>query len=328
MDSPRERAQRSIERLIDEAMKALVTGGAGFIGGHIARDLCRKGADVTIIDNLRTGSMKNVPETANFFRLDLGRDPLEEAFGDGFDIVYHFAGQSSVEISYSDPLYDLDTNCRSTLQLLDLCKRNGTDRFIFASTMSVYGGRGAMPKDETAPRDGENFYAISKKASEDYLWIYDRFGVKSTALRLFNIYGPGQNLENLRQGMLSIYLAQAINTGRVVVKGSLERTRDFVYIDDVVGATMAVARNESCWGKAINICSGKEVSVRETIELISKSLKQELSIEIAAGTPGDIDRMVGRPDLLKELTGYECQVSLEQGLDSMVNSLKGGDYYA
>lgn len=309
-------------------MKALVTGGAGFIGGHIARDLCRRGANVTIVDNLKTGNMKNVPDAAKFFNLDLGRDRLEEVFRKGFDIVYHFAGQSSVEISYSDPLYDLDTNCRSTLQLLDLCKRSGTNRFIFASTMSVYGGRGKMPKDETAPRDGENFYAISKKASEDYLWIYEKFGVKSTALRLFNIYGPGQNLENLRQGMLSIYLAQAINTGKIVVKGSLERTRDFVYIDDVLGATRAVATSESCWGRAINICSGKEVSVRETISLIAKSLEKEVVIETAEGTPGDIDRMVGCPTLLKELTGYECRVSLEDGIDSMVESLKGARYYA
>jgi len=308
-------------------MKALVTGGAGFIGGHIARDLCRSGADVTVIDNLKTGNIKNVPATAKFFKLDLGRDRIEEAFGEGFDIVYHFAGQSSVEISYSDPLYDLDTNCRSTLQLLDLCKKSGTSRFIFASTMSVYGGRGAMPKDETAPRDGKNFYAISKKASEDYLWIYDKFGVNSTALRLFNIYGPGQNLENLRQGMLSIYLAQAINTGKIVVKGSLARTRDFVYIDDVLRATRAIATNKSCWGRAINICSGKEVTVRETIDLIAKSLGKELSIEIAEGTPGDIDRMVGCPNLLEELTGYKCDVNLSDGIDSMVSLLKGDKYY-
>ena len=309
-------------------MKALVTGGAGFIGGHIARDLCRSGADVTIIDNLRTGNMKNVPAAAKFFKAELGRDKIEEAFGDGFDIVYHFAGQSSVEISYSDPLYDLDTNCRSTLQLLDLCKESGTNRFIFASTMSVYGGRGKMPKDEGSPRDGENFYAISKKASEDYMRIYSRFGIKSTALRLFNIYGPGQNLENLRQGMLSIYLAQAIDTGKIVVKGGLERTRDFVYIDDVVRATKAVATSETCWGKAINICSGKEVSVKGAIDLISKSLKREISIEIATGTPGDIDRMVGCPALLKELTGYECQVSLDEGIDSMVRALREDSYYA
>ena len=309
-------------------MKALVTGGAGFIGGHIARDLCRRGADVTIIDNLKTGNMKNIPGEAKFFKADIGRDQLEEAFGDGFDIVYHFAGQSSVETSYSDPLYDLDTNCRSTLKLLDLCKRSGTNRFVFASTMSVYGGTGEMPKDETAPRDGENFYDISKKASEDYLWVYARFGIKSTAMRLFNIYGPGQNLENLRQGMLSIYLAQAINTGKIVVKGSLGRTRDFVYIDDVVEAARAVVKSESCWGRAINICSGKEVSVRETIDLISKSLEQEVRIEMAEGTPGDIDRMVGCPTLLKALTGYECRVSLEDGINSMVSALRGGSYYA
>ena len=317
-----------MSKVIGKGMKALVTGGAGFIGGHIARDLCRSGAEVTIIDNLRTGDMKNIPDAAKFFKIELGRDRLEEAFGEGFDVVYHFAGQSSVEISYSDPLYDLDTNCRSTLQLLDLCKRSGTNRFIFASTMSVYGGRGEMPKDETEPRDGENFYAISKKASEDYLWIYERFGVKSTAMRLFNIYGPGQNLENLRQGMLSIYLAQAINAGKIVVKGSLERTRDFVYIDDVLGATRAVATSESCWGRAINICSGKEVSVRKTIDLIAKTLGKEIAIEIAEGTPGDIDRMVGCPNLLKELTGYECRVSLEDGINLMVNSLKGESYYA
>lgn len=272
--------------------------------------------------------MKNVPASSRFLRLDLGRDSLEEAFKEGYDVVYHFAGQSSVEISYSDPLYDLDTNCRSTLQLLDLCRRSGTNRFIFASTMSVYGGEGEMPKDESAPRNGKNFYAISKKASEDYLWIYERFGIKSTALRLFNIYGPGQNLENLRQGMLSIYLAQAMRTGKILVKGSLERTRDFVYIDDVIGATRAVTASESCWGRALNVCSGKEFSVKDIIDLISKALMKDVSIEIAAGTPGDIDRMVGCPELLKELTGYECRVGLQDGIESMISSVKGDNYYA
>ena len=215
--------------------RALVTGGGGFIGGHIARDLTLRNYEVVVVDNLKTGNEKNIPKDAIFINADIGKDTYEDIFFKPFDLIYHFAGQSSVETSYSDPIYDIETNVKSTLILLKYVEKYCPKaHFIYASSMSVYGGDEPMPKKETMALDGEKFYAIGKKASEEYMKIYAKKGLKTTAIRLFNIYGPGQNLANLSQGMVSIYVAQAIKNSKILIKGSLKRTRDFVYIYDVI----------------------------------------------------------------------------------------------
>ena len=135
-------------------------------------------------------------------------------------MIYHFAGQSSVEISYSDPIYDIETNVKSTLILLKHVEKYCPKaHFIYASSMSVYGGEEPMPKKEDMLLNGNNFYAIGKKASEEYLNIYSKKGLRTTSIRLFNIYGPGQNLDNLSQGMISIYVAQALKGNKCSYKG-------------------------------------------------------------------------------------------------------------
>ena len=310
-------------------MRALVTGGAGFIGGHIARDLLKRGYEVFVVDNLRTGDIRNLKGIKNFFNLDVGKDDLSKVFKNDYDVIYHFAGQSSVEISYSDPIYDLDTNTRSTLKILKhVSESNYKCHIIFASSMSVYGGEGAMPKNENSPLSGKNFYAIGKRASEAYLKSYSSSNLNVTSLRLFNIYGPGQNLKNLSQGMLSIYLAQAIEGKSIIVKGSLDRSRDFVHIFDVLRFLKKIENNQKLFNKEINICSGKEVKVSEIIELISNLLNKKLIIIEKEGTSGDIKRMLGCSKLLEELTGIKTEINLEEGIKSMIDSLKNENYFS
>ena len=310
-------------------MRALVTGGAGFIGGHIARDLVKRGYQVVVVDNLRTGDERNLKGIKNFFNLDVGNDNLSLIFKDNYDIIYHFAGQSSVEISYSDPLYDLDTNTRSTLKILKHASDSGyKTHIIFASSMSVYGGEEPMPKNESSPLSGKNFYAIGKKASESYLNAYANKNLNVTSLRLFNIYGPGQNLKNLSQGMLSIYLAQAIKGNSIIVKGSLERSRDFVHIFDVLRFLRKIENNPKLFNKQINICSGKEVKVKEVIDLISILLKKKFTIIQNPSTPGDIERMIGCTKQLEKLTGLKTEINLEEGISSMIDSLNNENYFS
>tara|TARA_Y100000589_G_C27151445_1_gene629100 strand:+ start:524 stop:1456 length:933 start_codon:yes stop_codon:yes gene_type:complete len=310
-------------------MRALVTGGAGFIGGHIARDLLKRGHEVVVVDNLRTGDKRNLKGIKNFFNLDVGNDNLSSIFKDNYDIIYHFAGQSSVEISYNDPLYDLDTNTRSTLKILKhASESNYKTHIIFASSMSVYGGEEPMPKNEDSPLSGKNFYAIGKKASESYLSAYSNRNLNVTSLRLFNIYGPGQNLKNLSQGMLSIYLAQAIEGDSITVKGSLERTRDFVHIFDVLRFLRKIERNPKLFNKQINICSGKEVKVREVLDHISVLLKKKFNIIKKPSTPGDIERMIGCTKQLENLTGLKTEINIKEGISSMINSLKSDNYFS
>ena len=309
-------------------MVTLVTGGAGFIGGHIARDLKRRGHYVIVADNLSTGNKLNLRGIDEFHELDLGRDNILSIFEKEYDLIYHFAGQSSVETSYSDPIYDLDTNVRSTLNIINNIKHyKNKVHLIYASSMSVYGGDEPMPKREDSPLDGKNFYAIGKKASESYLSLCSSKTIKTTSLRLFNIYGPGQNLENLNQGMLSIYLAQAINNDKIIVKGALDRSRDFVYINDLIRLTNKIENNPSCYGKILNICSGKETKISELINAIESSLKKKLTISEQVSTKGDIKRMIGCNNLLKEITGIKANTNIKDGINLMIEALKTNRYF-
>lgn len=308
--------------------KALVTGGAGFIAGHIARNLQSRNYELVIVDNFKTGNSDNLPPDCHFINSDVGSGSYLDDVGDGFDLIYHFAGQSSVEISFRDPVYDIDTNARSTLLLLDYAlKKSPNAHFIYASSMSVYGATGVMPKSESMSRDGTNFYAIGKRASEDYLRIYNSKGLKTTSLRLFNIYGSGQNLNNLAQGMISIYLAQALFNKKISIKGSLERTRDFVYIDDLLNYLLKIEHNPKAFSREINICSGQEFKVAEVIDVIKDVLEYEISLDLLESTPGDIPRMVGCNKLLKNLTQIDCTTSLHNGISTMVEKYRNDTYF-
>ena len=206
--------------------KFLVTGGAGFIGSAIAKRLCGNGHDVVIIDDLSTGYEDNVPGRCRFVRADVA-DPntYDEIANDSFDAILHLAGQSSGEISFEDPVRDICSNTISTVLLLRYALKTKCSRFLFASTMSVYGEGSDNAVSEQSICSPRSFYGVSKLASERYLNLYEMQGIQSTAFRLFNVYGPGQNLSNLKQGMVSIYLAQVLKNGHVHVKGAQKKMK-------------------------------------------------------------------------------------------------------
>ena len=176
----------------------LVTGGAGFIGSHLINRLLEEGGNVTIIDNLTTGFKKNIPLEATFIKGDCGDYKVYRKIKkQKFDAIFHIAGQSSGEVSFDDPIYDINSNTSSTILLLKFALKIGCKRFIFASTMSVYGVKSNSPVKESSKTLPESFYGISKLASENYLRIFENYGIKYTSLRLFNVYGPGQNMIRL-----------------------------------------------------------------------------------------------------------------------------------
>ena len=217
----------------------LVTGAAGFIGRGLVRKLLAEGHEVWAMDNLSTGSVDNLPHGVRFIQGNCQDETVYAPLRDQrLDAVFHIAGQSSGEISFDDPVYDLQTNTQSTLLLLQLAREVGCRRLVYASSMSVYGEQSDAPVPEDAPLVPLSFYGVGKMASEHYLRLYERFGIRSTALRLFNVYGPGQNMKNLRQGMVSIYMAQMLESGRIEVRGGPNRYRDFVHLDDVVRACL------------------------------------------------------------------------------------------
>ncbi len=300
-------------------MNFLVTGAAGFIGAAIVKKLLSQKHTCTTIDNLSTGSREHVPNGCRFIEGDVADAALIESIkGDCFDAIIHIAGQSSGEISFDNPVYDLQTNTQSTLLLLKLARETGCKKFIYASSMSTYGDHVPPVCMEDTSLVPKSFYAVGKLASEHYMRIFSEFGIACTALRFFNVYGPGQNLKNLRQGMASIFLAMAINDHHIHVKGSKDRFRDFVFIDDVVDAVLKALNRESGYD-VFNVCTGVPTTVETVVETIRNMLPHEISVEYADSTPGDQFGIYGDYSKINTALDWKPKYDFQTGMKMMID---------
>ena len=306
----------------------LVTGGAGFVGSAIAKQLLATNHNVWIIDNLSTGYKENVPDHSVFIEGDCSEfNTIDKLRDQKFDAIFHIAGQSSGEISFEDPIYDIQCNTLSTLQLLKYAVKTGCRKIIYASTMSVYGDHEKQRVSELDETNPKSFYAVGKLASERYLLLFKQnYDIDFVALRYFNIYGPGQNMANMKQGMVSIYLKQIIDSvyNEVTVKGSLERVRDFVYIDDIVNISINALDNEKMNNLILNVGTGIKTTIHQLIErlMIETNIKKE--IQIVEGTPGDQFGIFSNTQLLCSCLDYKFQ-TFENGIRLFVNSLMRQD---
>lgn len=293
----------------------LVTGAAGFIGACLAVKLINQGHSVVSVDNLSTGSLSNVPKEVLLIKGNCQeKKTIDKLKGYKFDAIFHIAGQSSGEISFENPVYDLQTNAQSTLLLLKLALEINCTKFIYASTMSIYGDQKKIPVNENVVLKPKSFYGVGKISSEHYMRIYQDFGINTTSLRLFNVYGPGQNLKNLKQGMVSIFIAQAIKSKNIHVKGSKDRFRDFIYIDDVVDAFISALNRKDFSFQAINISSGIKSTVEKLISVIKKNIPFSISVEYSGSTPGDQFGITGDGSKAKKLLYWAPKVDLEYGI--------------
>lgn len=300
----------------------LVTGAAGFIGAAIADALLKQGNRVVTVDNLSTGKEEVIPAECIFIKgNDYDADVIELLYAYHFDSIIHIAGQSSGEVSFEKPIYDLQTNAQSTLMLLDYARKTGCKEFVFASSMSTYGDHENPLVSEETLAIPKSFYAVGKLASENYMRIYSNmYGIRCTALRFFNVFGVGQNMDNLKQGMASIYLALALNNHHITVKGSKDRFRDFVYIDDIVNAVLiTMNRQKGNSFEVYNVSNCRKIHVYEIVDLIENSLPFEVTHEYIDGTPGDQMGVYGKNDKIKNDLGWEAQVSFEEGMVRMIN---------
>jgi len=297
----------------------LVTGSAGFIGSAVARRLIESGNEVITIDNLSTGHKEIIPKGVTFIHGNCQDiSVIEKLYTSRLEAIVHIAGQSSGEISFDDPVYDLQTNAQSTLLLLKLAQKIGCKKFVYASSMSVYGEQPDRPTAEDAITLPKSFYAVGKIASENYLRIFSQFGITTTSLRLFNVYGPGQNMENLRQGMVSIFLAQAINQKHIHVKGSKDRYRDLVYIEDVVDAFLRSLDRVDNEFNVLNVATGIKTTVEKLILKICQYLPFKPTMEYSGSTPGDQFGIYGDSIKILQVLGWKPRYSLDDGLRAMV----------
>lgn len=296
----------------------IVTGAAGFIGAAVAQKLISEGNRVVSIDNLSTGYFSNIPEGVEFYEGDCGDVTVYNDLPKiRYDAIIHIAGQSSAEISFDDPIYDIRTNAESTLLLLKFGLATNCHRFVYASSMSVYGKKPdhAISEDEVC--SPESFYGVAKLASEHYLRIYRQYGMESTSLRLFNVYGPGQNLTNLRQGMISIYLAQMLKGNNILVKGPQGRFRDFIHIQDVAEIFIKSINESRSFGKNINVGTGVRTTVGEVIDMLTKSSNRPVDVEYTGSTPGDVHGIFADIGLMNKSLFDSKLIPLSAGIRSM-----------
>jgi len=293
-------------------MNVIITGVAGFIGSKIALKFIDEGHKVVGVDNLSSGLMSNVPKGLRFIEFDLSNPEVIEILPQNCDLILHLAGQSSAEISFDNPVIDLNKNTVSTLNLIEYAKKCKVKKFLYASSMSVYGDVLDKPVSESFIQKPLSCYGVGKLAAEHYLEIYKE-EVPFISLRMFNVYGPGQDLGNLRQGMVSIFLAQALYNNKILVKGDLNRFRDFIYIDDVIEIWYILALDKKVCNISVNVGTGKKTTVKELLRLI-KSLDQNYTFYTEGNTPGDQKGIFSDSKLLVKLTNKKKFTDLNKGI--------------
>jgi UDP-glucose 4-epimerase len=300
--------------------KVLITGVAGFIASHVARRFLAEGYSVVGVDDLSGGKRENIPDGVKFIQGDLKDPATIKCLPTDCRQILHLAGQSSGEISFDDPVADLEMNVTSTLRLIDYGIQIRAERIIYASSMSVYGAVPDAPTSESHHPKPLSCYGVGKLSSENYLRIYQN-KLPFVAMRMFNVYGPGQDLRNLRQGMVSIYLAQALVSGRIEVKGGLERFRDFIFIDDVVEAWYRACTRREALNNAINIGTGIRTSVSQLLKSIHELLPNSNSF-ISGSTIGDQSGIYSNTDAMRRLLGFEATIRLDRGLQIFLTAAK------
>lgn len=301
----------------------LVTGVAGFIGSAISRKLLENGHKVVGIDNFSTGFHHNIPDDVEFFEVDISEaNQLKTLNNFTFNAVLHLAAQTSGEISFDDPPKDLLINALGTLNLLEYCKDHKINRFLYASSMAVYGDVEDKPISISQHTNPKSYYGITKLAGEQYVQAFsDR--IKTTSFRIFNVYGPGQNMQNIKQGMISIYLYYFMKNKPVLVKGSKDRFRDFIYIDDVVSAWTKAIDEPKAYGAIYNLGSGVKTTVEELLKLIAKKWGDpEHSIEYTERTPKDMFGIQADTKPIMKDLDWKPETDIEEGLSKFIKWVK------
>jgi UDP-glucose 4-epimerase len=297
-------------------VRILVTGGAGFIGSHVADGFRAGNHEVAVVDNLSTGTRANLHPDIKLYECDIRDDALEDVFSDFKpEVVDHHAAQSNVPASVQNPVYDASVNILGGLNLLRFAVKYGAQKFIYVSSGgAMYGEPDPrdLPVTETAPVKPLSPYGASKQAFEAWLGVYQRtFGLDFTILRYANIYGPRQGVRE-EGAVVAVFATRMAADEPVTIDGTGEQTRDFVYVGDCVTANVAALERGS--GTAFNIGTGKETSIREIFEAMAEVAGYSQQPKFGTGRTGDVVRIVLDPSLARENLGWEAKVTLHEGL--------------
>lgn len=302
--------------------KVLVTGGAGFIGSHLADALVARGDDVFVIDNLSSGLKENVNPKAKLFELDIGSPETADLISrEKPEAVFHLAAHIDVRRSVENPMVDAQTNILGTLNLLKAASDAGVKKFIFSSTGgAIYGEAGVIPTPETYKPQPLAPYGLAKLTVERYLDLWHKlFGLNYVVLRYANVYGPRQALKG-EAGVVAIFIRKLLAGEDLSIFGDGDQTRDLIYVADVVDANLKAAEFD---GRGVfNIATGKETSINallgEILDIMGKTAKKSY----LPPNPGEVLRSGLDASLAKKTLGWKARVGLEEGLRKTVDFFK------
>lgn len=294
-------------------MNALVTGGAGFIGSHVADALLEKGCHVEIVDNLLTGQRENIPDKAVFHEIDIRDEKLNEIFKRGnFDMVFHLAAQMDIKNSVLNPAFDADANILGGINLLQAMKKNNVNKITFSSSCAVYGEQVSFPAAEDHQNFPDSPYGIGKLAFEKYLYFYHKeFGIKYTALRYANIFGPRQRGDG-EGGVVAIFFRQLLSNKEAYILGDGNQTRDMTYVGDVVRANIMSIDYDKCG--IFNVSTGIETTVNTLFETIKEIIDSKQERLHKPPREGETMRSVLDNSAIKSALNWQPQVDIKTGL--------------
>ena len=293
-------------------MRAIVTGGAGFIGSHVVDALVAQGAEVAVVDSLVHGAQDNVAAGAELHVRDI-REPLDDVF-DAVrpEAVLHLAAQADVRVSVERPVEDADVNVLGTVRILESARKHGA-QVVFSSTGGAIYGDCTTSAPEDSPCEPLSPYGTAKLAAEEYLRAYNRlYGTRHIALRYGNVYGPRQDPHG-EAGVVAIFLGALARGEQARIFGDGMQTRDYVYVGDVARATLAALGHE---GGVFNVGTGRETSVAELYELCARVAGSDRTPEHAPARLGELQRSFLDPTLAADTLGFRAMVDLEDGLRS------------
>ncbi|MDO5376284.1 MAG: NAD-dependent epimerase/dehydratase family protein [Staphylococcus rostri] len=307
-------------------MKILITGGAGFIGSHIANYYYEKSHEVFVLDNLASGYRENIPfiDEAHFLEIDVREaDKVTDIVKTHqFDIVVHLAAVVSVVDTVNQPLMSNEVNINATVNLLEANREYNSQlkKFIFASSAAVYGNNPELPKTTQSIVQPESPYAIQKYAGEQYTKMYHHlYDLPTTALRFFNVYGPKQDPNSQYSGVISIMKRKFENDETFTFFGDGEQTRDFVYVKDLVDAIVHVIENDRTNGEVLNVGTGKQTSLKDIFHAFEASYNKTNDYQFDEARKGDVKHSVADITPLTEM-GYTPKYTINSGLEEYLNS--------
>ena len=304
--------------------KVLVTGGAGFIGSHLALELLRRKYSVVVLDNLCSGKIANLKEINKktgfeFIEGDIrGESKLKAAFK-GVDAVIHLAALIDITASVTNPALTNDVNVTGTLNVLREAAKNKVKRFVFASSTAVYGDSKTLPINEKVIVDPISPYAASKLAGEAYCRAFTgSYGLSTVVLRFFNVYGP-RSENSPYCGVITKFLQQANKGEAINIYGDGKQTRDFIHVKDIVESLILSLEAQDVDGETFNICTGIPTSINDLARSVQVVTQKNLPITYAPARQGEIRFSYGDPSKAAEKLHFTAKVSLLEGLSSLVN---------